>query len=129
MKQIISILLSICLVLGLFPVTVKAEDVQTKYLKVSVNEEVKMYECLWDNEEIYCSIENLAEITNYDWIKMEDSLEYQFFREYDELDDYAIELQTSVTISADKNKAEIEAMDESYTVNYYLADDELFFQW
>ncbi len=99
MKRIISFLLSICLVLGLFPVTVNADEIEIKYLKISVNEEVKTYECLWDNEEIYCSVENLAEITNYDWVQMEDSLVFQFFREYDEPDNYAIELQTSVTIS------------------------------
>lgn len=126
MKRIISFLLGVCLVLGLFPVTVKADDVQTKYLKVSVNEELKTYECLWDNEEIYCSVENLAEMTNYNWFKMEDSLEYQFFREYDEPDNYAIELQTSVTVSVDEEKAEIEAMDESYTVNCYFLDNKLF---
>ena len=128
MKRIISLLLSVCLILGLFPVNIRAEEVQTKYLKISVNEETEMYECLYDNQEIYCSVESLAEITNYDWVKMEDSLEYNFLREYSEEGNYAVENWTSVVVSVneDERTASIEAMHESYTVSCYMVEEELF---
>lgn len=128
MKRIISLLLGVCLILGIFPVTVKADEIQTKYLKVSVNEEVKTYECLWDNEEIYCSVESLAEISNYDWNQIEGTLDYYFFKEYGDLVDYSVQTITNVTISIDDNKekAYVEAMGESYTMDCYFAEEELF---
>lgn len=114
---------------GICPVNVAANEVQTKYLKVSLNDKVQTYECLWDAKEIFCSIEDLGEITNYDWTQMEDGLEFQFYREYEnDNGDYGIELQTSVLVEVDDNKktAEIDAMGESYSVNCYVKDEEVF---
>lgn len=129
MKKVISFLLCICFMLGMCPINAMANDVQTKYLQVSVNGKVQTYECLWNTKEIYCSVEDLGEITNYDWAQMEDSLEFQFYREYENANgDYGIELQTSVLVKVNDNKktAEIDAMGESYSVNCYVEDEEVF---
>lgn len=129
MKKVISFLLCICFMVGICPVNVAANEVQTKYLQVSVNDKVQTYECLWDAKEIFCSVEDLGEITNYDWTQMEDGLEFQFYREYEnDNGDYGIELQTSVLVEVDDNKktAEIDAMGESYSVNCYVKDEEVF---
>lgn len=129
MKKVISFLLCICFMFGICPVNVVANEVQTKYLQVSVNDKVQTYECLWDAKEIFCSVEDLGEITNYDWTQMEDGLEFQFYREYEnDNGDYGIELQTSVLVEVDDNKktAEIDAMGESYSVNCYIKDEEVF---
>lgn len=129
MKKIISFLLCICFMVGMCPVNVAANEVQMKYLQISVNGKVETYECLWDTKETYCSIENLAEIVNYDWTQIEDNLEFQFYREYEnDNGDYGIELQTSVLVKVNDNKktAEIDAMDKSYSVNCYVEDEEVF---
>ena len=129
MKKVISFLLCICFMFGICPVNVVANEVQTKYLQVSVNDKVQTYECLWDAKEIFCSVEDLGKITNYDWTQMEDGLEFQFYREYEnDNGDYGIELQTSVLVEVDDNKktAEIDAMGESYSVNCYIKDEEVF---
>lgn len=55
MKKVISFLLCICFMVGICPVNVAANEVQTKYLKVSLNDKVQTYECLWDAKEIFCS--------------------------------------------------------------------------
>lgn len=129
MKKVISFLLCICFMIGMCPVNVAANEVQMKYLQISVNGKVETYECLWDTKETYCSIENLAEIVNYDWTQIEDNLEFQFYREYEnDNGDYGIELQISVLVKVNDNKktAEIDAMDESYSVNCYVEDEEVF---
>lgn len=129
MKRVISFLLCICFLVGMCPVNVAANEVQTKYLQISVNGKVETYECLWDTKETYCSIENLAEIANYDWTQMEDNLEFQFYREYEnDNGDYGIELQTSVLVEVSDNKktAEIDAMGESYFVNCYVEAEKVF---
>ena len=129
MKKVISFLLCVCFMFGLYPVNVAANEVQTKYLQVSVNGKVQTYECLWDAKEIFCSVENLGEIANYDWTQMEDNLEFQFYREYEnDNGDYGIELQTSVLVGVNDNKkiAEIDAMGESYSVNCYVENEEVF---
>lgn len=129
MRRIIGLLLSICLTLEIIPINVKANEVHTKYLQISVNGKEKTYECLWDNKEIYCSIENMAEMSNYVCEQMEDTLEFDLFREYQNgSGEYGIETQTNVfvTIDADKNMAKIKAMNESYSMNCYVKDSGVF---
>lgn len=129
MKKIISFLLCICLIAGMCPVNVEANEIQIKYLPISINGKVETYECVWDTKGAYCSIENLAEITSYECSQTENELEFLFYREYKNGNgDYAIELQTSILIKVKDNKkiAEIEAMGESYSVNCYVEDEEVF---
>lgn len=129
MRKILSLLLSTCLIFGACPVYVMASEVHTKYLKISVDGNTQTYECLWDNKEIYCSVENLAEMSKYDWAQIEDDLEFNFFREYEsDAGDYGIELQTGVSVKVDDNKktAEIEAMNESYSMDCYIEDGNVF---
>ena len=75
MKRIISLLICVCIIIGICPTNVTASEVHKKYFQVSVNGKVKSYECLWDNTDIYCSVEDLAEMTNYGWAQIEDDLE------------------------------------------------------
>ncbi len=129
MKRILSMLLGICLIFSACPVKAIASEVHTKYLQVSVNGKIQNYECLWDNKETYCSIETLAEMSNYNWAQIEDRLEFEFIREYEgDTENYGIELQTRVLVKVDvdKKRAKIKAMHESYTMNCYIVDEEVF---
>lgn len=129
MRRIISLLLSICVLLGLCPVKVMANDLQTKYLKVSVNEKTDAYECLWDGETVYFSVENLAEISNYEWTQTDNSLMYDFFREYNDSKGNSVtEIQTEVFVEVENNKklAKVKAMDETYSVSCHMVDEKLF---
>lgn len=126
MKRIVSILLITCLLLGVCPVSAMAnKEVNIKYLQVSINEEIQNYECLWNNKEIYCSIENLAKISNYNYMQSEDNLEFEFFKEYE---NDIMQLQTNVLVKVDNDRkmAEIEAMHESYSVTCYVNNGEVF---
>lgn len=129
MKKIIVFLLTICFIGELCTVNVSANNVQTKYLQISVNDNIQTYECLWDSENIYLTVENIGEITNYDWSQIDDKLEFQFFREYQKDNgNYGIELQTSVLIEVgeDQTSAQVNAMNESYTVKCYVYNEKLY---
>lgn len=126
MKKIISLLLCICLILGATPINARASEVNTKYLQVFVNDQVHIYECLWDNEEVYCSVEDLAEMSGYSWDQIENS--FEFFKTFESNDDLWTEIRTKVVVKVKDNqkKAEIEAMDETYSTDCYMEDGSLF---
>ena len=127
MKKITNLFMVICLILGSIQIKAEAFEVCTKYLQICVNGNIKTYQCLWDSEEIYCTIENLAEMSNYRWAQIEDTDEFEFFREYDE-EGYGIELQTNVLVKIDREKkiAQIGAMNKNYTMNCYIENNEIF---
>ncbi len=129
MKRIINLLICVCLIIGVCPLNVTASEVQKKYFKASVNGKTQFYECLWDNIDIYCSVENLAEMTNYGWSQIEDDLKFEFFREFEnDRGDYGIELQTGILVNVNENKrvAKIETMHESYSVDCYVENGMVF---
>ena len=131
MKKIISFTLCLCLLLGIFPSSVFAEDVvQQKYIKITTGDGTKAYPCLWDSKEIFCSPDVLAEITDFVVYTNDDnSYNIDFCRYYGGEDDTAFNegfLKVSVIANEEENSADIEVMNHSYTVNCYIQNDMLY---
>ena len=129
MKKIISIILCICIMSGVIPVSVYANEIEKGYLRVSINNIEERYECLVSNGKVYCLAEDLAKMTFYQYAEMENGLEYDFFREFgSEPENYRIELQTQVNVKINKDKsiAEIKSMHETYTMTCFYENEKLF---
>lgn len=130
MKKIISLALCLCLLLGLCPVSVFAEDVvQQKFIKISSGDGIKAYPCLWNTEEVFCSPDVLAEITGFVAYPSEDSYNVDFCRYYEGMEDTSFNeefLKVSVIANKEESSADIEVMNQSYTVDCYIQDATLY---
>lgn len=128
-KNTICIILTVCFMFSICFVDIIAKEKYTKYLQVSVNGKIETYECLWNGKEVFFSTKDLSKISNFDCAQINDKLQFEFFREFNrENGTYGIELQTSVYVDVNKDKksAKIEAMNESYTVDCLVENDDVF---
>lgn len=133
MKKVISFVLCLCLFLGACPIPASAEDsVQMKYIKVLSGEGTKTYPCLWNSEEVFCSPDALAEMTDFVANSMDDSYDVEFYRNYEEYEEmeenlYIEEfLKVVVTVNENENSAVVDVMNQSYTVDCYIRDETLY---
>lgn len=133
MKKVISFVLCLCLFLGACPIPASAEDsVQMKYIKVLSGEGTKTYPCLWNSEEVFCSPDALAEMTDFVANSMDDSYDVEFSRNYEEYEEmeenlYIEEfLKVVVTVNENENSAVVDVMNQSYTVDCYIRDETLY---
>lgn len=128
MKKVVSFLLSICIVWGLSLNNVQANNAREKYIQVSVKGQIKFYKCLLEDEEIYCSIENLAEISDYNWTQSKNNKEFEIFREHESKDGNSfIESQTSVAgeVTNDGKMARIKTMSKTYSLKCMVSNDKI----
>lgn len=130
MKKVISFILCLCLFLGLCPIPAYAEDsIQMKYIKVLSGEGTKTYPCLWDSEEVFCSPDALAEMTDFVANSMDGSYDVEFYRNYEGMEEnlyYEEFLKVVVTVNENENSADVEVMNQSYTVDCYIRDETLY---
>ena len=130
MKQIISLILSICLFTTAIPISACAEEaLQKKYIDVEYGDTRKTIECIYANDTVFCSGDVLAEITDYTFYQIDESQECGFVREYDNhISDPTLEIQTEVSIVVDeeKHKADVTAMHNNYTVECYKENNEVY---
>ena len=131
MKRVISFILSICLLMVTIPISVYAEEpFEKKYIDVEYGDTRDTIECICANGTVFCSGVDLAEITGYSFYRIEDSPKYGFVREYDNhISEPTLEIQTEVSISVDEenHKADVTAMHNNYTVDFYEENDEIYF--
>lgn len=128
MKKIISFILCLCLFLGICPIPAAAEDsVQMKYIKVMSGEGTKTYPCLWDSKGAFCSPDVLAEMTDFVAFPMDDSYDVEFYRNYEGMkENLYYEKFLKVAVTVNENSADIEVMNQSYTVDCYVRDETLY---
>lgn len=128
MKKVISFILCLCLFLGVCSIPASAENsVQMKYIKVLSGEGTKTYPCLWNSEEVFCSPEALAEMTDFVVNSMDDSYDVEFYRNYEGIEENLYyEEFLKVVVTVNENSADIEVMNQAYTVDCYIRDETLY---
>lgn len=130
---ILFIMVTLVVEIVCFPVlnlnSVWAADAVMKYIKVKSNDQITIYKCVWDGNNAYCSLEDLASISTYELVDMEDSNDFYFERKYyGNQKSGTGELQTEVKITFPKmrKKAKVEVMGNQYLFKYYKNGEKIY---